>query len=179
MASGGQQGRRAQGRAAALALLLLLSLTGKAMAQCAVEALGHAGSNAAAAAGWQGAQSGCRAGRLATSLNKPTVPPASNFSMAAARAVVTRDSRFETGAPSEALAASPIASRFDIRWQLTPGPAPTWVRQNVPQWLTDNAQNYRRRGLPLLRLWESSHYMVALGLSKHGVPGAYFTQKLP
>jgi hypothetical protein len=105
--------------------------------------------------------------------------------MAAARAMVARDSRtemdsrFETSAKLEAHAGSPIASRFDIPWQITPGPAPAWVQQNVPQWITDNAKNYRRRGLPLLRLWESSHYMVALGLNKHGVPGAYFTQKLP
>jgi hypothetical protein len=180
MASGGQQGQRAQGRAAALALLLLLSLTGKAMAQCAIEPLGHGGSNGGAAPGWQGAQNACRAGRASASLDKqPTFPLASNFSTAAARALVARDSRFGTSAQSEAQIASPIASRFDIRWQIAQGPAPPWIRQNVPQWITDNAQNYRRRGLPLLRLWESSHYMVALGLSKHGVPGAYFTQKLP
>jgi hypothetical protein len=187
MVSGVQYGRRAQGRAGAVALLLLFSFTGKAMAQCASEPFSRGSSNVANAAAWQGAQSGCRGARTAASLDKQPalIPAASSFSMAAARAMVARDSRaevdsgFETSAKLEAHTGSPIASRFDIRWQITPGPAPAWVQQNVPQWITDNAKNYRRRGLPLLRLWESSHYMVALGLSNHGVPGAYFTQKLP
>jgi hypothetical protein len=179
MVSGAQKGSRAQLRADTLALLLLLSLSGRAMAQCAIEPLSRGGSNGAAAAGWQGTQSGCRGGRASASIDKqPTAPLAGNFSLAAARALVARDSQFETSAKSEAHTGSPIASHFDIRWQITPGPAPSWVQQNVPQWITDNAKNYRRRGLPLLRLWESPHYMVALGLSNHGVPGAYFTQKL-
>jgi hypothetical protein len=33
--------------------------------------------------------------------------------------------------------------------------------------------------LPLVHLWESPHYLLALGLSNHKVPGLYFTQKLP
>jgi hypothetical protein len=33
--------------------------------------------------------------------------------------------------------------------------------------------------LPVLHIWESSNYLVALGLSNHGVPGVYFSQKLP
>jgi hypothetical protein len=70
----------------------------------------------------------------------------------------------------------PIAARFDIHWRNIPGPA--WV-EDVPEWLSSNAKNYRRRGLPLVQLWESSHYLVALGLSNHGVPGAYLAQKLP
>jgi len=187
MVSGAQFDRRSQVRAGTCALLLLISLSGKAMAQCTWEPLSHAGANIASAAAWQGVQSGCHGARSATPLDKPAglIPAASRFSMAAARAVVTgdsrveNDSRFETNAKLEARTGSPIASRFDVRWQITSGPAPAWVRQNVPQWITDNARNYRRRGLPLLRLWESSHYMVALGLNNHGVPGAYFTQKLP
>ena len=182
MVSGAQKGPRAQARAGTLSLLLLLSLTGRATAQCASEPLTRGGANVASAAPWQAAQSGCRAGRATASLDKQpasSAPLASNFSMAAARVLVARDSRFETSAKLQDHTGSPIASRFDIPWQITPGPAPAWVRQNVPQWITDNAKNYRRRGLPLLRLWESSHYMVALGLNNHGVPGAYFTQKLP
>jgi hypothetical protein len=49
----------------------------------------------------------------------------------------------------------------------------------VPSWVIDDAKNYKRRGLPILHLWESSHYLVALGLSSHGKPGIYFSQKLP
>jgi hypothetical protein len=71
---------------------------------------------------------------------------------------------------------SPLAPQMDVHWRSVAGPA--WV-QSVPQWVTDNARNYHRRGLPVLHLWESSNYLVALGLSNHGVPGLYFSQKLP
>jgi hypothetical protein len=71
---------------------------------------------------------------------------------------------------------SGLEARFGVRWQTTPGPA--WV-QHVPSWLVEDAKTYHRRGLPVLHLWESSNYLVALGLSNHGVPGVYFSQKLP
>jgi hypothetical protein len=64
----------------------------------------------------------------------------------------------------------------NVPWRTTLGPA--WVG-NVPDWVTETAKNYRHRGLPLVDLWQSSHCMVALGLSNHGVPGVYFSQKLP
>lgn len=68
------------------------------------------------------------------------------------------------------------ASRFDVRWRPVIGPV--WV-QSVPAWMIDNARSYRHRGLPIVHLWESSHYQIALGLSNRGVPGVYFSQKLP
>jgi len=71
---------------------------------------------------------------------------------------------------------SGIEARFGVRWQTMPGPA--WV-QRVPSWVIQDAMSYHRRGLPVLHLWESSNYLVALGLSNHGVPGVYFSQKLP
>lgn len=71
---------------------------------------------------------------------------------------------------------SGLEARFGVRWQTMPGPA--WV-QRVPAWLVEDAKTYHRRGLPVLHLWESSNYLVALGLSNHGVPGVYFSQKLP
>jgi hypothetical protein len=71
---------------------------------------------------------------------------------------------------------SGLEARFGVRWQAMPGPA--WV-QHVPSWLIQDAKTYHRRGLPVLHLWESSNYLVALGLSNHGVPGVYFSQKLP
>jgi hypothetical protein len=69
-----------------------------------------------------------------------------------------------------------IESRFNLRWRPTIGPG--WVR-NVPSWVIDDAKSYKRRGLPMLHIWESSNYLVALGLSNRGVPGVYFSQKLP
>jgi hypothetical protein len=113
--------------------------------------------------------------RLSTSLSNP-------LSLGAIGDVIAHDTRIAMDPLSrmptriEAEIGSPIASRFDVHWQSTPGPA--WV-QNVPDWVTSNAKYYRHRGLPLVHLWESSHYLVALGLSNHGVPGVYFSQKLP
>ncbi len=71
---------------------------------------------------------------------------------------------------------SGLEARFGVRWQSIPGPA--WV-QRVPSWVIEDAKTYHRRGLPILHLWESSSYLVALGLSNHGVPGIYFSQKSP
>ena len=71
---------------------------------------------------------------------------------------------------------SEIDSRFGVRWRAVKGPE--WVR-NVPQWVIDDARYYKHRGLPLVQLWQSNHYQVALGLSNRGVPGVYFSQKIP
>jgi hypothetical protein len=66
-----------------------------------------------------------------------------------------------------------------IRGELGEVRSPAGQQLNVPDWVTETARNYRHRGLPLVDLWQSSHCMVALGLSNHGVPGVYFSQKLP
>jgi len=58
------------------------------------------------------------------------------------------------------------AAAFPIRWQSTP----ELVRQ---------VRDIRRRGLPILHLWQSSRALVAIGLNKHGVPGIYITQRVP
>jgi hypothetical protein len=90
---------------------------------------------------------------------------------------IASSSRSESDPPAAALESeSGLEARFGVRWQTTLGPA--WV-QHVPSWLIQDAKTYHRRGLPVLHLWESSNYLVALGLSNHGVPGVYFSQKLP
>jgi hypothetical protein len=108
----------------------------------------------------------------------------------AASGTVTREMRIDTNpypvssqhsestsAASASLESeSGLEARFGVRWQTMLGPA--WV-QHVPSWVIQDAKTYHRRGLPLLHLWESSNYVVALGLSNHGVPGVYFSQKLP
>jgi hypothetical protein len=91
------------------------------------------------------------------------------------------DSRFAANAPTEsrvamAEAASPIAKQLDVHWQNNAVPL---VVQSVPEWVTSSAKNYHRKGLPVVHLWESSNSLIALGLSNHGVPGLYFSQKLP
>lgn len=40
-------------------------------------------------------------------------------------------------------------------------------------------RSFRRTGLPIVHLWGSGRNVLAVGLSPHGVPGIYFTQKLP
>lgn len=84
------------------------------------------------------------------------------------------DARLATATSPEMESA--LQSRFDIRWR--PNLGPEWVH-NVPTWVIEDARNYKRRGLPIIHLWESSQYLVAVGLSKHGNPGIYFSQKLP
>jgi hypothetical protein len=73
-------------------------------------------------------------------------------------------------------AESPIASRLALPWHGLQQPA--WSN-TVPDWLVKDAVNYRRRGLPLVHLWQSTHYQLALGLSNHRVPGIYLMQKVP
>ena len=179
------------------ALFVLLSLTVNARSQCVADAPGagavpgtHSVSGRSAlrstldfsnTAAWQLA---CRKGTAAQSVEgrRLAISVGNRLSMVTADEAIAHDTRIEMDPrieiPSsiEAQMGSPIASRFDVRWQSSPGPA--WV-QNVPDWVTSNARNYRHRGLPLVHLWESPHYLVALGLSNHGVPGVYFSQKLP
>jgi hypothetical protein len=100
-----------------------------------------------------------------------------HLSLAAASLVIARQTRIEmdpraTDGEGRVQAGQPLS----VQWRNTVGPA--WVA-SVPDWVTDTAKNYRHRGLPLVDLWQSSHYLLALGLSNHGVPGVYFSQKLP
>jgi hypothetical protein len=106
--------------------------------------------------------SGTVAREMRMEVNPRTVSPGRGGSTAA------------PGASSES--ESGLEARFGVRWQTLPGPA--WV-QRVPSWLVEDAKTYHRRGLPVLNLWQSSRYVVALGLSNHGVPGVYISQKLP
>jgi hypothetical protein len=39
-------------------------------------------------------------------------------------------------------------------------------------------RNYKRDGLPIVHLYQSDRSFVAIGLSKHGVPGIYFTKHI-
>jgi hypothetical protein len=117
-------------------------------------------------------------------------PLIDGYSVSAATGTVAREMPIEPnphvanspGAGTEATTASSLEresgmeARFGVRWQSLPGPA--WA-QYIPSWVIQDAKTYHRRGLPVLHLWESSNYLVALGLSNHGVPGIYFSQKLP
>jgi hypothetical protein len=68
--------------------------------------------------------------------------------------------------------AAPPRQPIDLHWES----APDWLN-NAPEWLR-NAPHSRRRGLPLVHLWNSSRFLLALGFNEHGVPGIYLTQSL-
>ena len=87
-------------------------------------------------------------------------------------AVATLRHRPRAGFSHTSEPASRLGQRSDLHWEN----APDWVN-DTPEWLR-GAWQYRHRGLPLVHLWESSHYLLALGINEHGVPGIYFTQSL-
>ena len=148
--------------------------------------------------GTASSQASCRRGASAVVSMASALLPRSyaarplidGYSVSAASGTVAREMRMEMNprianlAQAESAAVtgtslereSGLEARFGVRWQTMSGP--TWV-QRVPTWLVEDARTYHRRGLPVLHLWESSNYLVALGLSNHGVPGVYFSQKLP
>lgn len=145
-----------------LSLLACLSLSAPANAQtCPSTALAQLGCHRATAG-------------AARDLHRFPLPAAGV--VAAHEVRMKMDPRVDEQARIGAEVGRPIAQQFDIQWRNLPGPA--WV-ENVPDGVIATAKSYHHRGLPLVDLWQSSHYMVALGLSNHGVPGVYFTQKLP
>ena len=113
--------------------------------------------------------SACR--RPAAAESTQSRAPAAKLDYASLRSVESR--RIANVAPDPQ---PELESRFGVRWRAVMGPE--WVR-NVPQWVIDDARNYKHRGLPLVHLWQSGQYQVALGLSNRGVPGVYFSQRLP
>jgi hypothetical protein len=72
-------------------------------------------------------------------------------------------------------AASPASpdgrAAFPIRWQNN--------IEHVDPRVLSLAKNFRRNGLPIVHLWQSGRNLLAVGLNPHGVPGIYFTQKIP
>ena len=49
--------------------------------------------------------------------------------------------------------------------------------QDRPEW-ERNLRSYRRGGAPLVHLWQSSHAVVGIGVSRRGIAGIYLTQTL-
>lgn len=68
---------------------------------------------------------------------------------------------------------SPLAPGFSVPWD----DSPAWMH-SAPT-LVQAAKSFRRQGLPILHLWQSTHYQLALGFSPHGRAGLYFTQRIP
>jgi len=98
--------------------------------------------------------------------------------------VHSADAGAATTALKSGLAASPagssaatqnsaLVSGFSVPWD----DSPAWMH-SAPT-LVHAAKEFRRQGLPILHLWQSTHYQLALGLSSHGRAGLYFTQRIP
>jgi hypothetical protein len=64
-----------------------------------------------------------------------------------------------------------VAGAFAIRWQNNNAAVSPQVVHMV--------RNFRHDGLPLLRLWQSQKGVLAVGLNPRGVPGVYFTHRVP
>jgi hypothetical protein len=73
----------------------------------------------------------------------------------------------DTGQP-DVRVERPARVAFTIRWQPPPG---VKLQQLV--------RKFRRTGLPVLRLWQSGHSVLAFGLNPRGVPGLYLTRTDP
>jgi hypothetical protein len=63
---------------------------------------------------------------------------------------------------SDAATQAGTRAAFAMRWQR----GPEFIRV---------ARGFPRRGLPVVRLWESGPSLLAIGVSPRGVPGIYFT----
>ena len=85
----------------------------------------------------------------------------------AAQSVLGRKGARDTGQPRSAIE-RPGRVNFAIHWQ----PPPAVQLQQL-------ARKFRRTGLPVLRLWESGHSVLAIGLNPRAVPGLYFTRTDP
>jgi len=67
---------------------------------------------------------------------------------------------------------SALVSGFSVPWD----DSPDWMH-SAPT-LVHAAKEFRHQGLPILHLWQSTQYQLALGLSSHGRAGLYFTQRI-
>jgi hypothetical protein len=98
--------------------------------------------------------------------NQPPLPlDAPRPSLLLAGTISLRQPAHDTLGPERAVESSARAA-FAIRWHSSPE-------------LVRVARRFRRNGLPMVRLWESGRGLLAIGLNPHGVPGIYFTQKVP
>jgi hypothetical protein len=167
--------------ASALAFLVLLWLAGNANAQCVPEALPgrvatlpHAPASRPNSPGDPLSRVSCGSFGVTHSLAQRRVP---NESVVVARSL---GAQIERGAEPQSSfgvsTESAVAARLSLRWRNLQ--APRWSG-TVPDWVMKDAVNYRRRGLPLVHLWQSTNYQLAVGLSNHRVPGIYFLQKVP
>ena len=64
----------------------------------------------------------------------------------------------------------PLSGTFPIQWRES--------REIVSADIVSLARNYRRDGLPIVKLYETQQNRLAIGLNNHGLPGIYFTRHI-
>jgi hypothetical protein len=135
-----------------------------AICLCSASSMAHAGTalSTAALAVATNAQHARSVPAMTLTLTAPPPPQRQQLAFDAPRqGIVGRES-----APQFASSDTEHAVAFPIPWQKR-----TEIERVV--------RNFRHNGLPLVRLWGEGRNLLAIGLNPHGVPGIYFTQKLP
>lgn len=102
---------------------------------------------------------------LNTTLPVPDLTPSNRASPAdvAAPASAATAGRAATTARGQAPGERP----FPIEWRES--------REIANPALVSLIRNYKRDGLPVVPLWQSTQSRLAIGLNPHGVPGIFFT----
>jgi hypothetical protein len=168
-----------------IALAMLLLLARQASAECAAAA-SVAGNRATAIS--RVMEAACNRESVSRTLNRTfntatlntTVAggahaggvEAGRWSMAGALSAASVASQHEQNAELE----TPVQrSLSDVHW----ADSRDWIH-NPPEWVKA-ARNYKRQGMPIVHLLQSQDKsrLLALGVSNHGKPGLYYTQKLP
>jgi hypothetical protein len=176
---------RLQTAITALTLFTLLTLTVDARADCApvgrnplTAIQSNAGLNCARDSAGRGATVS-RVIQPHTSVNNPMDDVRwSAQHIASGRVMAPGPDVGERGADTPFV--SPAAlSISEVHW----ADSHDWIH-NPPQWIrdaADNAKTYKKRGMPILHLWDSQsrQTVIAIGVNPHGNPGLYFSQKLP
>ncbi len=111
--------------------------------------------------------SGASASRWQLEQNRAYAPPPaySDNASTSVASVVFRRSPMSTMANESPTTSTVAQSLSSARWDDTPQ-------------VIQAAKQFKRRGLPLVHLWESEHALLALGLNQRGKPGLYITQKI-
>lgn len=144
------------------------------------------------------ANSAATGGRPSTAVFPGRTDPRPGLSLPHVRPLRTLAQDMLGARPLSALASTPRRQPFDGLRSFTPilhippaqasahrdddsgtrYPAALVLRwQDRPEWERD-LRSYRRGGAPLVHLWQSSHAVVGIGVSGHGIAGVYLTQTL-
>ena len=111
--------------------------------------------------------SGASASRWQLQQDRVFVPSPAylNNASTSVASVVFKRSSMSTMANESSTTSNVAQSLGSARWDDTPQ-------------VIQAAKQFKRRGLPLVHLWESDHALLALGLNQRGKPGLYITQKI-